>query len=85
MRCRYCRIPLAPLRSLTYGEFCCDDHRHIFEAERAALGENTAQPGSAAGLLDLLEAVNPAPVEVEARVEAKVGVAAETSSQPAGH
>ena len=33
MKCRYCNIALAPLRSLTDGEFCCDEHRVAF-AER---------------------------------------------------
>lgn len=31
MKCRYCNVELAPLRSLTDGEFCCDDHRRAFE------------------------------------------------------
>jgi hypothetical protein len=30
MKCRYCNVVLAPLRSLTDGEFCCDDHREGF-------------------------------------------------------
>src|SRR5258708_5269306 len=30
MKCRYCSVLLAPLRSLTDGEFCCDDHREAF-------------------------------------------------------
>src|ERR1700687_5808736 len=30
MKCRYCDVVLAPLRSLTDGEFCCDDHREAF-------------------------------------------------------
>src|SRR5579872_2688927 len=40
MKCRYCNIALAPLRSLTDGEFCCDEHRVAF-AER---GEAEAIP-----------------------------------------
>jgi hypothetical protein len=31
MKCRYCNVVLAPLRSLTDGEFCCDDHRETFQ------------------------------------------------------
>ena len=31
MKCRYCNIALAPLRSLTDGEFCCDEHRVAFK------------------------------------------------------
>src|SRR5580693_7270967 len=34
MKCRYCNIALAPLRSLTDGEFCCDEHRAIFKELR---------------------------------------------------
>jgi hypothetical protein len=30
MKCRFCNVVLAPLRSLTDGEFCCDDHRAAF-------------------------------------------------------
>src|SRR5258708_18310415 len=30
MKCRYCSVVLAPLRSLTDGEFCCDGHREAF-------------------------------------------------------
>ena len=33
MKCRYCNNTLAPLRSLTDGEFCCDEHRMAFEWE----------------------------------------------------
>ena len=33
MRCRYCNIALAPSRSFVDGEFCCDDHRQVFESE----------------------------------------------------
>jgi hypothetical protein len=36
MRCRYCNIALAPLRSLANDEFCCDEHRDAFHAQQAA-------------------------------------------------
>jgi hypothetical protein len=36
MRCRYCNIALAPLRSLADDEFCCDDHRDAFYQQQAA-------------------------------------------------
>jgi len=42
MRCRHCHIALAPLRSLADGEFCCDDHRYLFE-QRAAASEATPE------------------------------------------
>lgn len=42
MRCRYCNIALAPLRSLADGEFCCDDHRVAFHQP-----SGTAEPGEA--------------------------------------
>src|SRR5579871_6298993 len=44
MKCRYCNTALAPLRSLTDGEFCCDDHRHAFHEEQAARNEVSLQP-----------------------------------------
>jgi hypothetical protein len=50
MRCRYCNIELAPLRSLADGEFCCDYHRDAFQKQQAALAaapqapETTAEP-----------------------------------------
>ena len=30
MKCRHCNVVLAPLRSLTDGEFCSDEHRQTF-------------------------------------------------------
>lgn len=44
MKCRYCNIALAPLRSLTDGEFCCDDHRYAFREEQAAHTEVSLEP-----------------------------------------
>src|SRR5579864_521900 len=44
MKCRYCNIGLAPLRSLTDGEFCCDDHRYAFREEQAAHTEVSLEP-----------------------------------------
>src|ERR1700730_12117475 len=44
MKCRYCNIALAPLRSLTDGEFCCDDHRQAFSEEKADRTEVFLQP-----------------------------------------
>ncbi len=54
MKCRYCNVALSPLRSLTDGEFCCDNHRRAFEnlafqpepgrAERAELPDVGAGP-----------------------------------------
>jgi hypothetical protein len=53
MKCRYCNIALAPLRSLTDGEFCCDDHRHAFSEEQAAGTEVFLQPPPQDALLPL--------------------------------
>jgi hypothetical protein len=53
MKCRYCNIALAPLRSLTDGEFCCDDHRHAFHEEQAARTEVTLEPLSQGVLFPL--------------------------------
>ncbi len=54
MKCRYCNVALSPLRSLTDGEFCCDNHRRAFEnlafqpepgrAERAEVPDAGAGP-----------------------------------------
>lgn len=44
MKCRYCNIALAPLRSLTDGEFCCDDHRHAFHEDQSARTEVMVEP-----------------------------------------
>src|SRR6266852_1503633 len=53
MKCRYCNIALAPLRRLTDGEFCCDDHRHAFSEEQAAGTEVFLQPPPQDALLPL--------------------------------
>src|SRR6266853_966406 len=53
MKCRYCNITLAPLRRLTDGEFCCDDHRHAFLEEQAAPTEVSLQPLPQGALLAL--------------------------------
>jgi hypothetical protein len=53
MKCRYCNVALAPLRSLTDGEFCCDDHRHAFSEEQAARTEVFLQPPLQDALLPL--------------------------------
>src|SRR5579864_7858497 len=34
MQCLYCGIPLAILRMLENGTFCCDEHRDLYENER---------------------------------------------------
>src|SRR5580658_9083501 len=50
MKCRYCNVALAPLRTLTDGEFCCDEHRVAF----AELGGNeAASPPPESGLVPL--------------------------------
>ena len=36
MKCRYCNVVLAPLRSLTDGEFCSDEHRQTFYEQQDA-------------------------------------------------
>jgi len=48
MTCKYCSGKLAPLRSLTDGEFCSDEHREAFYEEHArADGEPEAHHPSA--------------------------------------
>ena len=46
MKCRYCNVALAPLRSLTDGEFCCDEHRQAFE------GRGAHRAGGSRGILE---------------------------------
>jgi hypothetical protein len=46
MKCRYCNVVLAPLRSLTDGEFCCDGHRAAFrEREEELVRLSSTPPG----------------------------------------
>ena len=47
MKCRYCNIALAPLRTLTDGKFCCDEHRIAF----AELGGEEAVSPPEGGLV----------------------------------
>ncbi len=47
MRCRYCNIALAPLRSLADGEFCCDDHRAAFHEPQPSTPEPREAPPEA--------------------------------------
>ena len=42
MKCRYCNTVLAPLRSLTDGEFCSDEHRQTFYEEQDARAQASA-------------------------------------------
>jgi hypothetical protein len=44
MLCRLCNAKLAPLRSLTDGEFCCDEHRQSFYQEQARIDSVVAVP-----------------------------------------
>ena len=53
MKCRYCNIALAPLRSLTDGEFCCDDHRYAFHEEQSTPIEVSPEPPPHAALFPL--------------------------------
>ena len=58
MRCRYCKVHLAPLRRLTDGEFCCDDHRHAYHQEHPE-GESVAPEPDSVEELFQLQAVVP--------------------------
>ncbi len=60
MRCRYCKVRLAPLRSLTDGEFCCDDHRHAYAQEHPESENSVPEPETTAGLLELQTNLGPA-------------------------
>ncbi len=50
MKCRYCNIALAPLRTLANGEFCSDEHRVAY-AELG--GEEAVSPPPEGGLVPL--------------------------------
>jgi hypothetical protein len=74
MKCRYCNIALAPLRSLTDGEFCSDEHRVAFsESGGAELGfspplegglvAQTAHLEPASGEAAAVHLKTPAPME----------------------
>jgi hypothetical protein len=58
MRCRYCNIALAPLRSIVDGEFCCDHHRNAFH-EQAAIPE-TPEPAAPVAPLATEPDISPA-------------------------
>lgn len=53
MRCRYCQVPLAPLRRLTDGDFCCDDHRTAYQREHPEGETSGPEPEITAGLCEL--------------------------------
>jgi hypothetical protein len=44
MKCRYCNIALAPLRSIADGEFCCDYHRDAFSEQQASAHPAIPEP-----------------------------------------
>lgn len=44
MRCRYCNIALAPMRTLANDEFCCDEHREAFLEQQTAAPEAIPEP-----------------------------------------
>jgi len=54
MKCRYCNVALAPLRTLTDGEFCCDEHRQAYIEHGGPLRMPSLQE---AGLVPLTEPV----------------------------
>src|SRR5215469_748536 len=51
MKCRYCKVALAPLRTLTDGEFCCDEHRQAYAEHGPLQGDSCTL--AEAGLVDL--------------------------------
>ena len=81
MQCRLCNIKLAPLRSLTDGEFCCDEHRQSFYEEQARIDAVVSTPARSVlirlpglrGLAGphtapLAAAMEPAPFQLEVTV-----------------
>jgi len=65
MKCRYCNIALAPLRTLTDGEFCCDEHRRAYGELGGLQGAACQLPeATLVGLEDLLDSTPPAESKV---------------------
>lgn len=78
MKCRYCNVALSPLRSLTDGEFCCDEHRQTFFQEKVA-GLVAPSPPAESPLASLQAAVSHEPPQVDAPVAVRVVGAAKPS------
>ncbi len=74
MNCRYCHNTLTPLRSLTDGEFCCDEHRIAYEWEAA----NTLDPKA------ILADGEPAAPQMAMSQDAEIPVVAEPVQETAG-
>src|SRR5271163_3509518 len=87
MRCRYCKIALAPSRSFVDGEFCCDDHRQRFESEDTPASEgrlaSITKPVSAAfEMLRQKFASRPAEAEAEFTDQTGIQTEAELAAAP---
>src|SRR5258707_9571731 len=66
MKCRYCNVVLAPLRSLTDGEFCCDGHRETCREREEELVHLSSLP-TADSLVRLHVALTGAPADIPTR------------------
>jgi len=77
MRCRYCNIALAPLRSLADGEFCCDDHREAFQQQQSTTPEPPEAPPEAPQEAEAIDepVVHVTPVAPEPTPEPEVSAA----------
>jgi len=62
MKCRYCNIALAPLRTLTDGEFCSDEHRVAYSELHGGELEcaESVSPPQESGLVPLGGSFDPA-------------------------
>jgi hypothetical protein len=84
MKCRYCNIALAPLRSLTDGEFCCDEHRKAHSELKA--GEAVSCPPPESGLIPLdarVESAAPEPSALPLKQPAPLEFRPKTMAAPA--
>src|SRR6266699_4712529 len=84
MKCRYCNIALAPLRSLTDGEFCCDEHRKAHSELKA--GEAVSCPPPQGGLIPLVtrvESASPEPSALPLKQPAPLEFRPKTMAAPA--
>jgi len=85
MKCRYCNVVLAPLRSLTDGELCCDGHRAAFrerEEEDSLVSLHVALAGPTADIPTSAASLSEAQ---EFQPEVKRAVAFNFETKPVEH
>ena len=84
MLCRLCNAKLAPLRSLTDGEFCCDEHRQSFFEEQARIDSVVAVPAQSK-LISLERLASVAPDLTPSTINADTSAFALEVAVPSGY